>query len=305
MGKHSFMSAPAPAGDILWARGIQAGLAAAGLVQAGDTGQTNMNSVTHPGTSSHVLGYQIWRMNDALQATAPVFIRVEYFTSLWRAGIRVTVGKGSNGTGTITNVLVPATQGTLDGGSGSTFITEYPSFIGGDGSSVAMVFWPGFSNGNIMSFFFLERSRDQNGNPTADGIAWGWARNGGVSVHVLGYTGAINSAKHAFNVSFPVMLPQVINGVSAASNIGSHPLSSDGVTAPVFPIPFAAPGVTPWVSNVLTVIAPGDATSVSVIQAATINGAVRTYRAFSVTNAGPVAGGGYGYNCQPAILWQD
>ena len=52
-----------------------------------------------------------------------------------------------------------------------------------------------------------------------------------------------------------------------------------------------APGVTPWVSNVVVCVSPGDAGATSVIQAATINGATRTYRAFPYSYAGSTGPG--------------
>jgi hypothetical protein len=63
-----------------WGSGIAAQIAAMGLVQTSDTGQINWVTVARPALNT-IAGYEIWRFNDALQATKPVFIRIDYGTS--------------------------------------------------------------------------------------------------------------------------------------------------------------------------------------------------------------------------------
>ena len=57
----------------LWGGGISAQLAAVGMVQTSDTGQANW--ATAVGADSP---YEVWRFNDALQATKPIFFRLRY-----------------------------------------------------------------------------------------------------------------------------------------------------------------------------------------------------------------------------------
>jgi hypothetical protein len=45
----------------------------AGWVQASDTGQINWGTVV--GNSSVTFGYEIWRMNDALANTTPIYVK--------------------------------------------------------------------------------------------------------------------------------------------------------------------------------------------------------------------------------------
>lgn len=100
-----------------WGSMINAALSGIGLVQASDTGQINWTTVTWPGTVSTAAGYEIWRFNDSLQSTAPVFVKVEYgrwtgFTfsvyALW-----ITIGTGTNGAGTITGTSTTRTVYTF------------------------------------------------------------------------------------------------------------------------------------------------------------------------------------------------
>ena len=93
---------------------ITALLTAGGWIQTADTGQTsNATFATiYNGTLNSSSGYQIWRMNDSLQGTYPVFIKIEFgcgsvsnTPAMW-----VTIGTGSNGTGTITGIVIARTQ---------------------------------------------------------------------------------------------------------------------------------------------------------------------------------------------------
>jgi hypothetical protein len=105
-----------------WGSSISSLLDSAGLVQTSDTGQINWGSVNHPSVASSSAGYEIWRFNDSLQSTAPIFIRLEYGTGpatsganpsiLWYVGFS-TDGAGvvSGGTG-LTNSPIRAANTT-------------------------------------------------------------------------------------------------------------------------------------------------------------------------------------------------
>src|SRR3954454_12687471 len=60
-----------------WGSGVAAQIAAMGLVQTSDTGQINWTTVTRLAINTSA-GYEVWRFNDALQSTKPVFIRLDY-----------------------------------------------------------------------------------------------------------------------------------------------------------------------------------------------------------------------------------
>src|SRR3954454_8298219 len=85
-----------------WGSGVSAQLAAIGLVRTADTGQIDWTTVAKP-ASGVFGGYEIWRFDDALQATAPVFIKVEYgISNTTTLMLGLTVGTGTNGAGTLT-----------------------------------------------------------------------------------------------------------------------------------------------------------------------------------------------------------
>lgn len=86
-----------------WIQEMEGKLAACGLVQTSDTGQINTSTATLPATNTSA-GYQIWRFNDSLQGTFPIFLRIEYRTGAVAnaPGIFIGVGTGTNGSGTLT-----------------------------------------------------------------------------------------------------------------------------------------------------------------------------------------------------------
>jgi hypothetical protein len=77
-----------------------------GLVQTSDTGQLNPATATFPGSNYGIAGYWIYRFNDTLQATAPIFIKVEpgRGDALNEPYIRISVGSATNGAGALTGV---------------------------------------------------------------------------------------------------------------------------------------------------------------------------------------------------------
>src|SRR5690606_4107061 len=111
-----------------WGSRLSSELANAGLVQTPDTGQINWASVTRPGSNS-VAGYEIWRFDDALQGTAPVFLKLSYGTGNNTNGPRLTlqVGTGSDGSGNLTGTL----SSTFVNNSSTSHAsdTAYPSYL--------------------------------------------------------------------------------------------------------------------------------------------------------------------------------
>ncbi len=326
---HTWMSAPTRETDAAfrkWAQGIHDTFIAAGWVQTDDTGQVDLETVEAPGSDNDfrdtMAGYDVFRMDDALHATAPVFVKVEYGSgySSTNVGMYLTVGKGSDGAGAITDALIERISLHITGGSqGQDTTTEYASYGSGDESSVNIVLWPAWGGNYPLGGFTIERSCSDDGTPTDEALLVVFHGHPGRTsttasafprtVFVIGMDGAQGSVQSAIGTGLPVCLPGSINGLTNPSTITSSTLSKDGVTAPVLPIPLVAPGVTPWVSCGLVVVHPGDAGATSVIQAATVNGHERIYRAFPFAytdNGGGavlIRDGGNMMRFYPAIAW--
>lgn len=87
-------------------------LEAGGVIKTSDTGQINLTTATFPGANNTAAGYEIRRFSDSLQATAPIYIKIEYARG---GGANfydwfVTMGTGSDGSGNITGVKFTRTQ---------------------------------------------------------------------------------------------------------------------------------------------------------------------------------------------------
>ena len=140
-------------------------LSSGGMVQTGDTGQTANGSFAAATTTSQVLGYQIWRFADTLQATAPVFVKIELGSGSAAANpsIWVTIGTGTDGAGAITGVLLARTQFTTTGTSSAS--TSYFS-----SSTNRFGFWLAAIGVNNALHISLERSKTNVGVDSSDGL---------------------------------------------------------------------------------------------------------------------------------------
>lgn len=156
-----------------WASELHAKLTAAGrLVNTNDTGQVDLGTMTRPGLNGYA-GYKIYRFNDSLQATTPIFIKIEFGTAGNAASpaLRFTVGSGTDGAG---NVSSPNT-GAVAHYASDTFIpgtTAYKSYVscseGFFGLSYKVASTLGGTSPRI--YMFVERTQNpETGTPTADG----------------------------------------------------------------------------------------------------------------------------------------
>lgn len=112
-----------------WGLRIAQAFATCGLVQTADTGQINWTTVTRDtgisGTES-IRGYEMYRFNDTLQATKPIFVKFEYghinnynnyynYFANTLPVIYITVGTATNGAGTLTGALTSTRTRFLGG----------------------------------------------------------------------------------------------------------------------------------------------------------------------------------------------
>lgn len=111
---------------------LNAKLAEVGMVQTADTGQVNWTTATRPGGANTIIGYEIWRFNDSLQATAPLYIRLEWYSApggaTWPT-IYMTVGTGTNGAGTLTGTTSTRRPITYTSGGATSSTTAFQSLL--------------------------------------------------------------------------------------------------------------------------------------------------------------------------------
>lgn len=149
-----------------WGKAISDGFAAAGWVKHGT--DIDWATVATP-TGAGAKGYEIWRMNDALQATAPVFLKIEYGegTTTDRPQIWLTLGNGADGGGNITlaNAQTPVRH-VLTAAAGFTVsAAETPMWISGSTSRIGVALWVTAAAASTGTFF-VERSKNNAGANT-------------------------------------------------------------------------------------------------------------------------------------------
>lgn len=321
----TWSSAPNSSGSAFntWVQGVHDALEAIGMVQTTDTGQIDISTADTSSTSGNnqVVGYEIWRFDDDVQSTAPIFFKLEYGVS-YSAGtykgpqMWLTVGRGSNGSGSITGPLFLSRKRLTDG-TGQVYqgtTSGAINYASSDGSVLNLILWPDTYAGSYgqpsgLGGFTIERSCGSDGTYTGDAVAVAlytsynnWLNS------VTAYDGEYAVSKSAEWQRGPIKFPTYINGVSTEFTLAN--LSEDGSKAPAFPLPLAAPGVSPWISCGLVGIYPGD-TGITGICTVAINGEDRHYKPLAVN---PAANGGVGlfgygpYNGNrmtfPAILWE-
>ncbi|NLA66824.1 MAG: hypothetical protein GX856_00995 [Gammaproteobacteria bacterium] len=151
-----------------WLAEFFAMMTGCGLVQTADSGQINPATATWPGVNSTDAGFGVWRFNDSLQSVAPVFIKVAFGRGNSTANARGTlqVGTGSDGAGNITGL---ATDAHVMNGSAAS-AGPFDSYAIHREGLAAMAFKVGGSAGTIPLTFIVQRTVDNSGTPTGEGL---------------------------------------------------------------------------------------------------------------------------------------
>lgn len=281
-----------------WATALSSALAAVGLVRTSDTGQADTTTIVSPATGTSA-GYEIWKLSDAPQSTAPIYLKVGYGAVSGSPRLEITVGTGTDGAGNLTGVLYGP---VVSGSSGGQASRASASYVSSDGSSLAILLWPGDLGYTFKLGFFLERSRDSSGVPTAEGLAVGYSfSSSGFTLRVLSYS--TPAAYSEWQAGLPVKPPYFVGGnvtLSVSSSAAPNPTE-----APAIPVAVYGSGVRPWVLQTVIMVLPGDSGAGS-LPVATINGSVHQYRAVSnqVDYAGWFGANGAQFSIYPCIWWE-
>lgn len=301
-----------------WGKAISDGIRAVGLVQTADTGQINWATVAAPTSGSAVgtvQGHEIWQFDDALQATAPIFVKIEYgarvateFPEMW-----VTLGRGSDGVGNITGILAPRRAGTARsttyGSSGFRGDVIEPIYISSDGSSLCIAPRTGAVTAGQplhVPTFVIDRSRDSSGAATAAGGVILAAGDGSVSQPAS--PAATAASLHAWTYAgdytmgdVPAVAPRYVNSPNEITGAASL---VNGDKAPVFPYVVCVPNHEPWQVLAAVGVLAGDCAN-GPFTANTL-GRIRNYRALPVNEGRNrwMSGTGPGWSGL-CILWEE
>lgn len=246
-----------------------------GLTQTADTGQIGAAAV-RPGTNT-AAGYVIGRFNDTAQATSPIFFKLEFGTgsSAANPALWITIGTGSNGTGTLTGTVGTRVASSNFGAVSSTItpcITAgcYNAAVGFLGLQ-----WKINGQGTAtagLGGFYIFRSADNTGVVTTDSVmllANATTNSGGTNganYQVISYLTSV-----AYMSAAPFLTPgkfcDMPFGLSSTL-FGAN--SQTGICYQFTPVV----GITPWLAPALLTEWAMNSTNTETIVGAT----VRTYR---------------------------
>lgn len=152
-----------------WGSAINTALTAVGMVNTADTGQINWTTVTRASVNTDA-GYEIWKFNDALQSTVPVFFKLYYGTGSNAAypRIRLEIGTASNGSGTLSGTGSGTVTTVAGVGTGDTTVRD--NWAASDGSGLVLCLWNTSSTGSAKTLIVIDRFRDSSG--TASSAGW-------------------------------------------------------------------------------------------------------------------------------------
>lgn len=159
-----------------WGAGISAQLAAMGLVKVTGAGEIDHATSVRPAIntfnskSGGTNGYEIWRFADSLQATVPVFIKLEYGIGAVadRPALAYTVGSTHDGSGTLGGQL--GTRKLLAVQVSKTAGIQLASYCSGSTDRLSMVTNMDSGNSSFSLTMVIERPKDGTGTSTADGV---------------------------------------------------------------------------------------------------------------------------------------
>lgn len=244
-----------------WGKGISDSLQAVGIVKTADSGQINWTTVTAPTSANAKMGYEIYRFNDTLQSTAPVFIKLAFgsgssgtYPALW-----ISVGTGSNGSGTITGEILPEQQNCV------YYASEVSLHYISGSSNRFVIAIQGASPGNQL-VLTVERTHDSSGSDT----------NNGVMVNRIASWISVDSQHYlSFSDSSVVTVPQI----SCITPVGLSGAKSPDIN--LYPVRFFTPGEGPM-SNCLVGYISGDF-AVNASYTVSFCGINRTFRTMQAT----------------------
>ncbi len=278
-----------------WASELYTKIVASGLVQTADTGQLAAPVVAARPSTNTSAGFWIFRFNDAMQSTAPIFLRVEVGTGSGATNprINITVGTGTNGAGTVTGTALTTSRTTHQGSSQATdtarqsIMCHTEGFFGYN--------WKIGSAGNEAGFW-LARTVDATGTPTATGAIVAWS---GTATTSLTATQALRFAATAAAYTAQTTATNTALGLNpqtpSSGAVGSDIQAYVGYT------------ITPQVAPLLGVcgVIDSEVSTASTFSATLVGTTPHTYIACSpnVGPFGPVASTNTG-GLKFAMLWE-
>jgi len=166
---------------------------------------TDWTDVTAPNAANQARVTKIFRMDDAAQATAPFFLKLEFGSGAAAAtpGVRIRFGTGHDGAGTITGELYDSGATFLGPGAVNVNIMTHYASGASDRFSIALAAsGTSWLNTNVWTFCIERRKNGAGANQTTGFL---YASKNGSSMRNQGHLAA-SSHPHITNaLQFPSM----------------------------------------------------------------------------------------------------
>jgi hypothetical protein len=200
-----------------WGAEFAAKLLVVGLTQTADTGQINWASVTRAGANT-AAGYEIWRFADS-----SLYMKIEYGSAgantqpqLW-----ITVGTGSNGSGTLTGQT--STRGVFGCGLAiSSTVTSYTSYMSRTADSFSVA-WKvaGAGAAYVLATLVVGKTVDGTGAATTTGFGV-WRQNGNGAMSLQSVRIASTAATYVDNTLGYCSIPGLPTTSAAGANFQAY-----------------------------------------------------------------------------------
>lgn len=207
------------------------------LTRVMTTNDIDWLTVTRPTTTSQMMGFEVYRFNDAAQTTHPLFFKIEYGAGAFTTGmcIRLTIAKACDGAGVLSGILFAATMINNATSSNGTAQTSYMSSSGSHFSWALCVPLTTTTGGALV----IERAFNSNGSINGDGlwVSYKLYNQSGLqwnNVFIAYTAGSANTLSSAGVFPTPLVLT---SGQSLAN----------GTTTPYFPAACLAPNGLYWI----------------------------------------------------------
>lgn len=222
-----------------WGKKLSDAIVACGLVLVADTGSINWTTVT---TGASKRGFEIFRFNDTLQSTAPIFIRIDYGQGSYAdAAVWWTVGTGTDGSGTVTGNPSAAILCEIYNTGDAT----QTAYVTGSTNWLAWTLMLASPAASMPALLSIERTHDGTGADTNEGLLilnhtgaaikqmmWFAASGSGTSESTWGvlFPGSGNSSSGSYVAVYPFFLTK---GIYTFPPIGFLAGNSNNFTAGV------------------------------------------------------------------------
>lgn len=160
-------------------RFVNEAFAGSGFVNQFPSGTINTASVDPPAVGNQLRGYSVFAFGDSLQATQPLFVRIDFRSiqtaaiNVW--GLNLSLGERHDGSGTLDSLYFTSSVTIGNNTAGGAFAAQQSSsclWTGESGSRVAVVM-AAYASGTSADFpqfwFNLNRTNDWAGSLTPSG----------------------------------------------------------------------------------------------------------------------------------------